>query len=191
VNDARQKSLEERYREAWPIALQRWKAKLSPALQSFGELYGYRFGWVVDQLLAMPNTVEHADVRLDNILFGERDGASWVSILDWQAPTRGGGMQDVGYFLSQSLPVDVRRAHERELLDLYFTTLQQFGVGEYSRAQAEAEYRIGVLWGWLVPIWAAGNVDLTVPRAGRLWDACFERALAAVDDLEAARLLPA
>jgi hypothetical protein len=191
VNDERQKSLQQRFQEAWPKFLEQWRDLLSPEVVDIGEAYFRSMDWLLDRIFEMPHTIQHADLRLDNLLFGSDGLGSDVTIIDWQAPTCGGGMLDVGYFLSQSLAVDVRRAHEQELVRLYYDSLLQHGVHDYSWDQAFRDYRMGALWGLLLPVWGTGNLDLTNDRALSLFEALVIRCSAALLDLNARELLPA
>jgi hypothetical protein len=49
-------------------------------------------------------------------------------LLDWQVIYRAPGMRDVAYFLTHSVPTDVRRAHADEFLQIYLDTLAAGGV---------------------------------------------------------------
>ncbi len=66
-----------------------------------------------------PRTVQHADYRLDNLLFGTGAGTPPVTVVDWQTVTLGPGPADVSYFLGAGPSVDDRRAHEEELVREY------------------------------------------------------------------------
>ena len=62
---------------------------------------------VVDEL-GTPQLL-HGDFRADNLFF-DADGT--VVVIDWQAISQGGGAADVGYFVSQNMSTEDRRAHE-------------------------------------------------------------------------------
>lgn len=191
VNDPVQRGAQAIYQGAWPAFLERFGQRLPAAMVEIGERYGRHLHAVQDRLAAMPNTIQHADFRLDNILFATEEGRPPFCVIDWQASTRGGGMMDVGYFLSQSLPVELRRAHERELLEIYREALLAAGVREYSSAQAFEEYRVGVLWGFIIPVFGTGNLDLSSDRAMALFTALVDRSVTAILDLDAGAVLPA
>ena len=84
-----------------------------------GELMG-RFG-------RPPYTLVHGDMRLDNLFLPVADGDRFT-VIDWQGATLGVGAADLSYWLALSLTVEVRRAHEDELLQLYHSTLVEHGV---------------------------------------------------------------
>ncbi|CDO31332.1 aminoglycoside phosphotransferase [Mycolicibacterium vulneris] len=51
-----------------------------------------------------------------------------MGVLDWQLVRRGSWSHDVGYALIGALPPELRRSHERELLDNYRARLTEAGV---------------------------------------------------------------
>jgi Ecdysteroid kinase-like family len=138
---------------------------------------------LMDRFAAMPHTIVHFDYRLDNLFFGdtasERPG---VTMIDFQASTKGGGAYDVGYFLSQNLRTDVRQAHEEGLLRGYHDVLVADGVDGYSLEQLRSDYRVGVLYGWIIPVYAVGTLDSSSERAMALWREVIGRAQAAIQD---------
>ena len=80
----------------------------------------------LERLDALTPTLLHGDPRLDNLLF-RRSEASPV-IVDWQGLSKGPGMLDVGYFLTQSLTVGDRKHHSSALVDAYRLELVAQGV---------------------------------------------------------------
>jgi hypothetical protein len=107
-------------------------------------------------------------------------------MIDFQASSKGGGVYDVGYFLSQNLATDVRRAHEDDLLRTYHDALVAGGVTGYPFDRFRADYRYGALYGWFIPVFAVGTLDHSSERAMALWTEVIGRAQAAMDDHEAA-----
>jgi hypothetical protein len=142
---------------------------------------------LMDRFAAMPTTIVHFDYRLDNLFF-DRDGGS-VTMIDFQASCKGGGAFDVGYFVSQNLRTDVRREHEADLLRLYHDALTAGGVEGYDFNQFHADYRVGVLYGWIIPVYAVGTLDSSSERAMALWTEVIERAQAAMGDHDVAEFL--
>ena len=102
---------------------------------------------------------------------------------------KGGGAYDVGYFLSQNVATDTRRAHEDELLQAYHSELIAGGVDDYSFEQLRSDYRVGVLYGWIIPVYAVGSLDSSSERAVALWTEVIGRAQAAMLDHDVASLL--
>ena len=164
---------------------------LSTDTMDMAQRYGKGIRQLLDRLEALPNTVVHFDFRLDNLFFDGPDDSP-VRLIDFQAVARGGGAYDVGYFLSQSLDIEDRRAHEPELLGTYLDSLAANGVSGYGRDQLEQDIRIGMLYSWIIPVMAVGGgFDLSDERALRLWRAVVARSQAAITDHRAAELLDA
>jgi hypothetical protein len=136
-----------------------------------------------------PLTVIHGDFRMDNLFFGvEPDHAPLVAV-DWQGALRGRAAQDLGYFLSGSLPVEIRRAHERELIEQWHGELCAAGVTGYTLDDAWLDYRRGVLFVWTHAVVISGTLDHANER-GRQWVAeMLTRSVAAFDDLRLVELL--
>jgi len=106
--------------------------------------------------LPMPRgTLTHGDPRVDNILFA-REGAV---LIDWQVTGWRNPMHDIGYFLSGSISVEDRRAHEHDLLDLYADIFGRDG--SYGRDAIEKDYRVQLLSGLMTTIAAYGLLPLS------------------------------
>ena len=174
------------YAASWPGFQQAFGATLDPAMVPIAERFGDNVAQLLDRCYAMPKTLLHFDYRADNLFF-DADGG--VLAIDFQAISRGGGVYDVGYFLSQNLSVADRREHEISLLHAYHDTLTANGVTGYSFEQLGADYRVGVLYGWIIPVFAVGTLDFTSERAVSLWTAVIERSQTAILDHGCADLL--
>lgn len=152
---------------------------IQPGLTAFVEGYSTARPQLLDDLAAMPHTLVHFDFRADNLFFAD-DGS--VVVIDWQAISKGGGMADVGYFLSQNLSTEDRRAHEPELLHAYHDTLVANGVTDYDYDTLVDDYRVGISCGWMIPVLAVGSLDFTSERAISLWTTVIERTQNALLD---------
>jgi hypothetical protein len=140
-------------------------------------------------ITAEPRTIVHGDFRMDNLFFGQAPGQSQVAICDWQGILRGNGAHDLAYFLSQSMPVQERRAHERELVAAWYEGLVRGGVSDYSAEQAWEDYRRAVLYLWTYVTVIAGTLDPTNER-GRGWmREMVRRSASAILDLGLIELL--
>lgn len=123
-------------------------------------------------------TLTHGDPRVDNILFQDEPTPSAV-ILDWQMTGWRNPMHDVGYFLSGSVSVEDRRAHDRALLARY---LQTFGPDRgYALAEIEADYRVQLLSGLMTTLAAYSVLPIT-PHVDQLLITLLKRNLAAAAD---------
>jgi len=110
-------------------------------------------------------------------------------MIDFQTSSKGGGAYDLGYFMSQSVPIDIRRAHEESLLRTYHDEIVRLGVTGYSYEQLFQDYRVGVLYGWIIPVYAVGTLDSSSERAMALWTEVIRRAQAAMRDHSVADFL--
>ncbi len=102
----------------------------------------------------------HGDFRLDNVLFDIRGGSEPVAVLDWQTLTIGNALTDVGYFLGCGIGDALRRAHERELLDLYCAEMTARGV-PLTREAIWRDYVVGALHGVSTAVFSAAFVVRT------------------------------
>ena len=152
---------------------------IKPELADFVAGYSAARPQILDDLAAMPHTLVHFDFRADNLFFAD-DGS--VVVIDWQAISQGGGAADVGYFISQNLSTEDRRAHEADLLHAYHDTLAANGVTDYDYETLLADYKVGVACGWMIPVLAVGSLDFTSERAIALWTAVIERTQNALID---------
>lgn len=132
-----------------------------------------------------PATLMHGDFRLDNMFF-DQEG---LVLLDWQLMAKSAVGPDLGYFMSQSLTVDQRRAHEDELLDLYRETLADHGAHIDADALHDA-YRRAVMLLLAIPVGAGASLDPANDRAEELFEVMITRSLAAIEDLGALDTLP-
>jgi hypothetical protein len=97
-----------------------------------------------------PITVLHGDPHPRNT-YMLPDGR--MGVLDWQLIRRGSWSHDVGYALIAALPPDLRRDHERELLDNYRGGLLATGLTSVpDREQMWTGYRESPAWGFCM--WA-------------------------------------
>ena len=102
----------------------------------------------------------HGDFRLDNLLFDVKGGAEPIAVLDWQTLTIGNGLTDIGYFLGCGIGDELRRAHERELLDLYCAEMTARGV-PLTLETIWHDYVLGALHGVSTAVFSAAFVVRT------------------------------
>jgi hypothetical protein len=99
-----------------------------------------------------PHTLLHGDTHIGNT-YVLPDGKG--GLLDWQLIVRGPWCHDITYMMITGLDINVRRQHEKELLNLYRETLLANGVKNVpSEEQAYLLYRQSAIWGlvigWLI-----------------------------------------
>jgi aminoglycoside phosphotransferase (APT) family kinase protein len=123
----------------------------------------------------------HGDIRADNMFF---DGDQ-LKIVDFQFASLGVGAADVGYLISQGLPTEVRRGHDQQLVREYLARLADNGVSDYSFDEAWRHYRFAVAYLMLLPVVTLVGWDTMPERSRALCLKLTERAVAAIDDLDA------
>ena len=131
-----------------------------------------------------PVTLLHGDTHVGNTyLLPDRGG-----LLDWQLQVRGCWAHDVIYLIATALPSDVRREHQRSLLNAYLDDLRAFGVAGVPDSDDAWEWcRRAVLWGlvigWLICPPANYGEAITVANIERLVTAVGDMdVLAAIAD---------
>lgn len=129
-----------------------------------------------------PRTLIHGDAHAGNLYFVP--GA--VGLLDWQLAQRAQGMRDVAYFLASSLPIAVRREHDRSLVALYLRALAERGVAPPSFDVAWEQYRLHAVYAWIAVAVTAAAATLQQEPIVR---AAIERTSRAMTDLDALALL--
>lgn len=126
----------------WHGFRERYVDRLQPHWIEVGEVISTKWA-ELGSLHDGPRCLTHNDFRPDNMMFGTAAGGHPVTVLDWQSFAYGAGPTDVAYFLAGALAPDVRRANERELLDLYHRTLRDHGVTGYAASDLKRHYGQG------------------------------------------------
>lgn len=124
---------------------------LAPLNRSVDELWIAL--WKSQELLyQQPHTLLHGDTHIGNTyVLPNGEGG----LLDWQLIVRGPWCHDLSYLMITGLDINDRRAHEKELLQLYRETLIANAVDNVpSEEQAFLLYRQSAIWGlvigWLI-----------------------------------------
>jgi hypothetical protein len=177
------------FEAAWPRFLERVGADLSPEMLLFGERFPSLVPWYLDQLMRPPRTFLHGDLRLDQLFFAVEPDDPPVTALDWQVTCMGRGAYDVGYFLSQSLSTDTRRACEAGLLDRYAQGLAEFGI-DYPATELLHDYRLTTAWCFAYPVIGGGQANIANDRHLELLRGMARNSAAAIGDHDALSLRP-
>jgi hypothetical protein len=153
-HDARQ----ERYDRQVDLFLEQYGDALPAAARTVIDRLRSRLAAIRAALAAGPQTLIHADLHLDNVIFDARaDGRSAV-VLDWQTAAVGSPAWDVALFLFGSLSVDDRRDAEDALLDRYAALIAGHGVRDYGVDDLRRDCRLALLAmlagtvGWLTSL---------------------------------------
>jgi hypothetical protein len=174
--------------QSWPIARELLGQTMSDEIKAYGDKFPELVDWFLAEASEPPLTYCHGDYRLDNLFFGG-DGQAPLTVLDWQISFRGNGAYDLAYFISQSLDTEVRRASEKALIDRYIGVLKDKGI-EVDRAKFEDAYIRTVLYCFIYPVAAAGQIEVTNERHLALLHMLFDRSVAAIEDWDALSHVP-
>ena len=139
----------------------------------------------IPSLLAQgPRTLVHGDPHLGNMF---ADGVT-PGLLDWAMIGCAPGLRDVAYFLGGSVPTELRRAHERRLVERYCERLAGSDI-TLDADEAWDQYRVQLLTAWIAAVFTAGmGSKLQTLEVGR---SSTMRADAAIGDHDVADLLRA
>ncbi len=166
---------------------------LGPDVSRIIEGLGSRLSAVAGTLYAHPQTLIHADLHLDNLMFDAPGDTRSVVVLDWQTVAVGPPAWDIAMFLFGSLSVEDRRAEEAGLLDRYVSLLSAHGVRGYSVEDLRRDCRLAVLVllaGTVVWLTALDRDELTARERALQHAALADgRLAAALLDHEAGALL--
>ena len=173
----------------WDVMVETFGAVLPDHIRSLKERYLAAAPRMFEWMATSPLTVVHGDFRMDNLFFAAAAGQEPLVAIDWQGCLRGRAAQDIGYFMSGSIPIELRRAHERELIGVWHRQLVANGVTGYSAEDAWEDYRRGVLYVWIIAVVIAGTLDPTNERGHRWMSEMLARSVAAIDDLGLIELL--
>jgi ecdysteroid kinase len=171
-----------RHAAAWPAFETFVAARASPELRRIGERMAGAVEPMMIDMARTPRTLCHGDFRADNLMFSSSDGATALTIVDWQAPMQARGAFDVGYLMSMSVTTELRRAHEAALLRGYHDKLTAAGVEGYPYEEFFHDYRRGLLIGFTYVVQAGPAADMAHPRTEALFDSAVRRVDAAVQD---------
>jgi hypothetical protein len=177
------------YDAAWPVALEHYGALMSDEIRDFGARYSGLFRWFCDRLCEPPVTLTHGDWRGDNLFFTGDPDVPLIAV-DWQLISVAKGVKDFTYFVTQSLRVDDRAAHEEGLLRIWLDQLHADGVGGYEFEQAWDDYRLSVAWAFVYPVIATSTLHAADARGAALTRSMLERSIAAIQHLHALELVP-
>lgn len=159
----------------WQLYRDHTSRPIPPAIAAFAE----RFADLAPAALAAlseRNMLLHGDIRADNMFF--RDDA--LKVVDFQLTVRGAGAADIAYLVSQGLPTDLRRGHDEELLREYVGL-----VDGYAFDEAWRHYRLATALLMYMPVVALLTWDTAPERSRKLCLTLIDRAVAAIEDIDA------
>jgi len=177
-------TLKDTFAMGWPMFLERFADDLPDRCLRWCERFVDDIpDWIAGHF-DDPVTMTHGDFRLDNLFFAD-DGS--VAVIDWQLGMRAPGQADFVYFCANNLTVDMRRSHERDLLERYVGGMHELGV-PHDAVTTNSVWQ-GYLEGLVFYAVSFGASLLTIDPANErgveLFEALVRRTFTAVDDLDA------
>jgi aminoglycoside phosphotransferase (APT) family kinase protein len=163
--------------------LDAYRDGMPPEFAAIGELYVAHMEAINDWLDRGPHTLVHGDCHLGN-LFRDR---SRPGFLDWACTSHAPGLRDVAYFLCNSIPVEMRRKEERDLLARYREALRAAGAAVAPLDATWRDYRRLSLTSWVAATATAAAASRMQPIEVGL--RAMKRTNAAAADLELVPLL--
>lgn len=170
------------FRLGWPVVCEQFTDLLPPASEFLGDAVPAAVPRLLASMCQAPMSVAHADVRLDNILFG--DGS--IALVDWQSVCTSAPEQDLAYFVTQSLPDPVRQAED--WVAVYHAALRREGI-DYDIDACRHRYRISALYLLCYAVVIAGTLDLGNERGRRLGRTLLGNCLRSLTELDAFAVL--
>jgi len=142
-------------------------------------------------LASLPQVVAHGDYRLGNMLAHmQQNHKPLLTTVDWQGHFVSHAYTDLSFLICTDLPVDVRREHERELVNLWKEKLSKNGVLSHELEDAWENYILGIL-DYALFIWVVGSsyVDMKNTEALRQMSTWFSRCITALEDHNVSAIL--
>lgn len=170
------------YPATYPLFLQNMGDMLPQRLRDAIPTLNMRALALFDEMDKRPLTIGHGDFRLDNMCFGNPGADYRLMVLDWQSVGTFVNYVDVVYFLTTNLPVEQRREIQPRLLDAYLEELRAADITGCNPESLVRDMRES-----LVPMMAVGVINGAMlqpsnERANQLFEAIFERYIAAAED---------
>jgi hypothetical protein len=109
-----------------------------------------------------------------------------VVFVDWQAVCSSAPEQDLAYFLTQSVPAEVRA--REDLLARYHSVLIDKGI-DYPLDRCRERYRVSALYLLCYAVVVAGTLDMGNERGKALANTLLGGSLSALDEMDAFALL--
>lgn len=161
----------------WDVYRTHSRAPVPDSVVRFAERFGEHAATALAGLTERSMLI-HGDIRADNMFFaGDR-----MKVVDFQFACVGAGAADIAYLVSQGLPTGVRRGNDEALLRGYLDALGDIG---YSFDDAWRHYRLAVGFLMVLPVITLLGWDTLPQRSRELCLTLTDRAVAAIDDIDA------
>jgi Ser/Thr protein kinase RdoA (MazF antagonist) len=130
-----------RYRRRIAPFLERFGDAAAPGLAELIERLGPVLEAALAEMKALSPTLLHADLHLDNLVFGLGADAEPVVVLDWQSVSFGPGLYDLARFLTGSMPARVAADAMGQLCGRYREEVARAGGPRADQRRWERDFR--------------------------------------------------
>ena len=181
-NPAQRDGMVAGFQAGWPVIMERFSHLVPDAALVAEKRMPELTGALLTEMCTPPVSICHADVRLDNVFFGDEE----IFFVDWQSVCTSAPEQDLAYFVTQSVHPEV--IPHQELLDLYYETLTGLGV-TYERTRFERRYKVAALYLLDYAVVIAGTLDLANERGTQLAETLLGGSMRSLEAMGAFELL--
>jgi len=185
-------SLVKTYQNDWDISIkmEEFKQFLPEGSQEAGMSIYKHFSWIVNDIPDENITLSHFDFRVDNLFFDLKDQKNPIIIYDWGSVSANGGILDISYLLSQSLPIDLRRKIEKDMVKRYVQRVENSGITTYDFDLAWNFYLRSLMCYAYIPVLGFAQLDRSDPRGMKLFETITKRQFTAILDNDATSVCP-
>ena len=166
----------------WPVVCEQFPDLIPVDVKDIAATLPAHVPDLLEEMCSAPVCAVHADVRLDNIFFGDNE----IALVDWQSVCTSAPEQDLAYFVTQSLSDEVRNAED--WVALYHQHLADAGI-DYTLEQCRARYRVSAMYLLCYATVIAGTLDLGNERGMALGRTLFGNSMRSLVELDAFDLL--
>ena len=166
----------------WPVIAEQFSSIIPEGLDGKIESLTGQIPNLLEGITQDPICINHGDLRLDNIFFGD----SHVALVDFQAICRSAPEHDLAYFLTQSLSQSLRS--KRDWVAEYHMALTQHGI-DYPLAACRARFKACAMYFLCYAVVIASALDLANERGQRLAETILTNCFSALVDLDALSLI--
>jgi len=153
--------------------------KLTDDYTAIGELYVEHHAWFDHLWHTGPATYIHGDTHIGNVYLDD----DRVGFLDWGLSRTSTHLRDVSYFMTMSIDVEERRAHQRDLLQGYLDALRAAGGVDIAFDEAWEAHRLHASY-TVVATFLAYMPSYAASDGVGLGNALLARSDAALADLD-------
>ena len=164
----------------WQIYRDHCTGAVPAGLARFAETFAQRAAAALP-VLTERDMLLHGDIRADNLFF---EGGR-MKVVDFQFAGRGVGAADIAYLVTQGLPTPIREGHDQALVRHYLDHLAAHGVTDYSFDDVWRHYRYAAVYLMVLPVITLNGWDALPERSRQLCLTLTDRALAAIDEIDA------